>query len=1126
MRDPGPLLAPVLDALVEAGLRSDQAALLCDVELGLRLHERLNRGEAVGGAWVLFCGIPYARGRGLVTSDEAATALRSARFSLWTLRRRTAWHDALATYHALDKKVRAFDVPSPDALIVRLPTEGIADDRFTRYDRLLATAPPFKGSPAAFARQGLHRFQAGRATVRVDLPDTAHLAPPAGHDIHLLPPGSGEPISVNWDDLIVTAEEMDIIEPHDWACRMRSVRLRTRGESTFCENRDFTIAGIEHLLGIVGAGKSTLRDVLTVHLARQGGRITVVVGDVAETLELVRLYNLYTGGMAAPILGASGKERHAQRMHRRLAGRGEANVLAHQNPGFSYLSTSCVLNTLLGDQDDILAFNQAPCTRLHRRTVRPDAKREWSTVPVTCPYWAGCPRHRGAHELVPATIWVSTPAGLVDAAVPRPQNAEKIRYLEAACRRSDLVIIDEADRVQMQLDRMFAPAVALVGGADSRSLLDDLVGHKNRELFEGARTQLSHHDVEDWTAAVNTITTTTDRLYAMLVADRSLRDWVRTGYFSAWTLQLRLIEERYPDDATDAEEPRRQLTELLDEFRDNPFGDRAGKVTPELTALVNEVLTTGRQPATRRKLSDFLVKLFDLSPKLTELQIAYDEEQEQPRPAKRGHKPARDPADWLDEKRRQFEFTLLLSALEPKLALMNAMWPRVESVLKLGFNDMYQRPPDYGPIVPEAPMGNVLGFQFIVDGPPRHGVQSGELRYFRCSGIGRELLRAMPDLPRVDGRPGTNVLLMSGTSWAGSSSRYHVPVPVGVILLPDKDHVEAVVGGTEMRFEFLRSGAGPETLKLSGADLDERPEILRRMVTRLGEPDHDGSMLERELREWPDSRRRILLLVGSYDEAELAADTLHTLSPRWKGRVVRLVSDDVEVVVGSDDERHAPVLRRGDVDTLRHTDAEILVAPLLAVERGHNILNDDKVAAIGSVFFLARPNPRPDDLGLAVHTVNDWLVRFTDSADFAEQLGEASDLDHGATAIRTEARARWYRALARSLGWSSLGPDRDTVTWDLLVLIWQVIGRLVRGGVPARVVFVDSAFAPETAAGRPAEETSTTSLLHNIHAVLTPYLTADSTEPAHDRYIVDALYRPLWAALDRLLNDRTPECTL
>ncbi|WP_409494248.1 hypothetical protein [Amycolatopsis sp. cmx-11-12] len=1126
MREPEAVLETVLARLEEKKLRPDQAALLCDVEVGLRLHELVNPDEPVGGAWTLFCGIPYVRGRGLVTGGNAATMLRSARFTLWTLRRRSGWHDALTAYQEFDRKVRAFDVPDPSARIVRLPTEGIADDRFTFYDKLLSTAPPFTTRPISLAGQGLHRFQAGRTMLRVELPDTQGIPEPARHDIQLPPAGDGRAIPVVWRNLIATAEAMDRIEFHDWAGRLRSVRLRKRGKAGFHPSGRFTVAGIEHLLGIVGAGKSTLRDVLTVHLARRGRRVTVVVGDIAETLELVRLYNLYTGGLAAPILGASGKERHTRRMHRRLAGRGMPNLLAHDGSAFDHLSSSCAVNPLCGDHRDVLDFNQAPCTRFQRPTVRPWAKHEWSSVPLVCPFWAACPRHRGAHELVDATIWVSTPAGLVDASIPRPQNSERIRYLEAACRRSDLIIVDEADRVQMQLDRMFAPAVTLIGGSGRSSLLDDLNTHKIRELSEGARTQLSDRDVEDWTAAVNTITAATDRLYAMLVARRALRDWVHTGYFSAWTLQLRLIEERYPHDDPSTKEARQELMDELEVFRYNPFGDRARKAVPELTVLVNELLTTGRQSATRLKLRSQLVKLFDLVPKLADLQQSYDAEQKQPKRAKRGHKPAPHPDDWLDEKCHQFEFTLLLSALEPKLAAMNAMWPRVESVLKLAFNDMYQRPADYGPFVPEAPMGNVLGFQFIIDGPPRHGVQSGELRYFRCSGIGRELLRALPGIPEVDGRQRTNVLLMSGSSWAGSSSRYHVPVPVGAILLPHPAHARAVVDGTEMRFEFLRGGdAGP--LKLSGAGLDERPDILRRMAVRLGEQDHDGSILERELRVLPDPRRRVLLLVGSYEEAALVADTLHTLRPRWTGAVLRLVSDD-DADIGpelADTERHAPVLRRGDVGSLRHTTAEILVAPLLAVERGHNILNFDSVAALGTVYFLARPNPRPDDLGLAVHTVNDWLVRYADSPEFAQRMRAAADIEEGALAIRKEARRHWYRALVRSLGWSNLGKDRDTVTWDLLVLIWQVIGRLVRGGVHARVVFVDAAFAPETAAGKPAAETRETSLLHNIHAVLTPYLHPGSTESAHDRYIVNALYRPLWAALDRCLDNKDLKCT-
>ena len=149
------------------------------------------------------------------------------------------------------------------------------------------------------------------------------------------------------------------------------------------------------------------------------------------------------------------------------------------------------------------------------------------------------------------------------------------------------------------------------------------------------------------------------------------------------------------------------------------------------------------------------------------------------------------------------------------------------------------------------------------------------------------------------------------------------------------------------------------------------------------------------------------------------------------------------------------------METLAETSAEILAAPLLAVERGHNILNEDKKAAIGSVHFLARPNPRPDDLGLAVNAVNHWIVQAIDNGEFDQWVRGEPTLHDGAQEVRRKARAEWYRVLNRSMAWSRLGDDREQVTWDTLVLMWQVIGRLVRGGVPARVAFVDAAFAPQ-----------------------------------------------------------------
>ncbi|MFD8963258.1 hypothetical protein ACFV0W_41625, partial [Streptomyces anulatus] len=92
------------------------------------------------------------------------------------------------------------------------------------------------------------------------------------------------------------------------------------------------------------------------------------------------------------------------------------------------------------------------------------------------------------------------------------------------------------------------------------------------------------------------------------------------------------------------------------------------------------------------------------------------------------------------------------------------------------------------------------------------------------------------------------------------------------------------------------------------------------------------------------------------------------------------------------------------------------------------------------------------------------------------------------------------------------------VTWDMLVLMWQVIGRLVRGGVPARVVFVDAAFAPNRAATPERPDTPESSLLHSIVDVLDPYFEGDA-KSAEEQFIARALYEPLRRMLTRLLTD-------
>ncbi|KND32839.1 pPIWI_RE_Z domain-containing protein [Streptomyces acidiscabies] len=1147
-----------LRAFVGPLVRKPALEVFCQVELGLYLQQKLMPGSPAGSAWVLFSGYGFAEAYGVPLPSDTAQTLRVARYSLWTLRRSRTWREELEKYQQFDPRVRGYDVPDAESPAVRREL-SVGSDRFLVYEQLLCTAPPLAGKSMPVAGQGPHAFPVSRTMAVVDLPSVPR-TPLVAHDLDLEPAGGGEPLRFTRKCLERTAAEMDAAyartggdRPPRWLERLRAFDLSVKENGTFHkagkdEDFTFTVDGIQHLLGIVGAGKSTLRDIVAVHLAKLGKRTTIVVTDVAEVLKLVRLYNLYTGDAAAPVLGSSGRERHAQRLHRRLAGRGEHRLLAHDDPAFAYLGTSCVLNVRRhGATSSIepLAFSEAPCSRLRppsdpRRDKGGGQASEWQKNVTSCPYWSVCPRHHGARTLVGALIWVATPAGLIDASPPRPQNGERIRYLELACRRSDLVIIDEADRVQMQLDQIFAPAVLLASDED-KGLIDQLSRHKIRELAASGRTQLSERDVETFAAALNTAGSATDRLYAMLVAGYELRNWVRMGYFSAWTLQIGLLDERYelPDDSGPEHQnhaPREALGKLFDAFRDNPFGDRRRRTEEDfsqLTALLNELLHTGNPENTRHRLTEVMDEVFDIDPQYMaareqKYEEKYDEwQREEERQKKRGRRrkpkpPPQTPEQWRKELAKRFEFTLLLSALEPRLAMINAMWPRVEAALSLGYNTMYRRPLDYGPMVPEAPMGNVLGFQFRVSGQDEGGVRSGELTFFRCSGVGRELLRAMPHLSSVDGKPGAHLLLMSGSSWAGASSRYHVCVPVGVIIEPPSEVTERIADESLMRFEFIDDG--DEKLRLSGTHPDERPEKLRRIAIHLGAGGEEydaleGGPLEQELLSLPPGRDQILLLVGSYAEARIVADTLHNLNIRWRDRALCLVSDDEEIA--TEDEApsayRARSLRRGDVEHLKDLDADILVAPLLAVERGHNILNDDDEAAIGTVYFLARPNPHPEDLSLAVHAVNDWIVRAVTGGDFAAWAQGQATVEDYADEVRRLARSRWYQVLARSMAWSRLTDTvREQVTWDMLVLMWQVIGRLVRGGVPARVVFVDAAFAPNRGAVPPSPDTPSSSLLHSVLDVLDPYFDGD-TKTSEEQFIVSALYKPLWRMLTRLL---------
>ncbi|MFE2927769.1 pPIWI_RE_Z domain-containing protein [Streptomyces goshikiensis] len=1092
MRDITPVIKPVVDELTtHPGHDLDRTQLedLCRLETGLLLLETTLPAAPALAGWTLFSGYPFARAWAaprLGASAEAA--LRAARHALWPFQRQSAWDEALKEYRAMPAALRGYDIVSPEQPPERRRPAAAAG-RWEAYRRLLRQAPPFRTRDLRPAGPGLHAFPAGRTTAHVELP-VINLQAPAGHDLGAGRHGRG-PVRFSYGELRATAAEMDARHPGAWVDRLDRIRWSGRTEHGFTDTTDLTVARLQHLACRERGALHTLRDIIAVHMAhKRHGRVAVIVGRESDALRLVRLYNLHAQGSAAPVLALPGRPWHIERTHREQLRRLGRNLLSAEETAFDYLSTACALNELRSEPgtNTPLSFGDAPCHGLRPVSAgtRPGEER-------VCPLLPACPRHRADRELVDASIWVATIPGLLEVSPHPTQNHEDVRMLELACRRSDLVLVDHADRAQQTLDRSFATARSLVGGR--HEFLEDLHERRRRSPRAERRAETADRSADTWSGALDTGRITARKLHDLLEEQPALRAAVDLTCFSAHSIQRGILEDALP--GPDTAPPDRRLTEQLDEFRKDPFGELRppGSDRPhsELTALLHDLLRTGDPRNTHARLLWVTEALFASQ-------------------ADQGHRPDRRPHSLA----ARFELFLLLSALESSLGLLLDTWHRANPVVRAGFNPLVKIPFDFLPLVPEPPMGEVLGFRFVerVSG-------MGELSFFRCHGVGRELLTGLHGLPEADGLPATNVLLMSGTGWAGAATKTHLPVPVGVVA---ELRTPTPRGVMRHEPEITEEGA----LRLSEIPPDERTVALRRAAWALGASEAEGAdaggPLERQLMALPDGRDHLLMIVGSYDEAQIVADTLHTMGERWHGRVMRLARDDDAGSPASDTaDDGARILARGDLGDFRTLNADVLVAPLNALDPRHRVLNHRGTGVFGGVYFLSCPGHFPRDPETAVSAVNSWITRATANGDFTAWTRSAATLSEGGLDLRRRAEREWERLLGRGETWGKLGEDRHAVTWDLIVAMAQVIGLAQDGGEAVDVVLVDAGFAPGRHRTPQQPDTARTSRLHSMFDVLRPYFDPAGTVDPHDRYVARALYGPLWTMLSGCLAGFTDE---
>jgi hypothetical protein len=939
----------------------------------------------------------------------------------------------------------------------------------------------------------------------------------AGHAAHA-------PLTITRQALETVADFLDHLEqasqatelrlqPGGWRRRLAGMSLRWFEGDDLVEANELVLDSTVHLPGVLAVGKSTLMVLAAVWCAVNGYHATLVVGDVSTTLQIANDINNWllhplvrsqavtlpedpttrrcypeqqrrvVGNeglpVATPILGRTGRAEHIAQLTRdteKLAR--QYNVLRLQHWGWRWLNTSCALaadsRPATGNAQQPMPPGQEPCERLlpfdyatARDQQRKAPKRQKSNgeeqageaeVISACPLMDRCPVRQADRDLVTASIWITTPQALVQSQAPRLVTSKRMTVYEMVYRRSDAVMVDECDAAQAVFDSAFMPSETLAQPGGVAGLFGELVAEVNSR---GALSA-ADDDTRAWISAVYSAKKLTELLYDILTSKERgerIRSKLGNSLFSDTDLFVFILWELLgvtdSRGATEAQEKaHHQCFEELRPFVLNPDGNRdmiANELLAPLVWVAKTLDSEGHTAEVRRQCEDWV----DYARAWAE-EILAREESGPTTCWSSSEESQRGVGEYWQSLAALVEFTVLVIVLDKRLTTIVTDWDAAPAGVTARRNRLRRWGKDLESVLPLPPTGQVFGFQYTgIKGRPD---LEGTLRYFQFSAVGRWLLLQFHNLFQdLDGIAGPHTLLLSGTSWAPPSSAHVQVAPAGA-LAPGKKSPTTHQWQWQYTPVLRVSGAtGTERLsraQASGVEMGRSGGVIRRTMDEL-------ARLEQEDPEkWAD-RRRVLVLTGSYREAESAWNGLSSGCadlPDLRDGIYLLTraQEHDETRIGQVDSQARWVTKGSLRDHALVDKIKILTAPMGSLGRAVNILNRDGKAAFGAIMFVVRALRPPHDPETHARRLVYWIQRRGATATTPQTFGDT------AQALRREAHTKWYALLIGDKPWRRLPmDDRDELAATVFTQTWQAAGRGIRGDVPVIVHFVDEAYGVE-----------------------------------------------------------------
>ena len=331
------------------------------------------------------------------------------------------------------------------------------------------------------------------------------------------------------------------------------------------------------MIGLPGAGKSTLIFLLVVLLARQGRRVTLLVPSIEFALALDADFARYSVPTAL-LVGQSpdARRRHATRLAERIATMDSAGF-GQTAAGAELLGTRCALSAFVSVPPAAFEFphDRPPCTSVRQASLQQERKRRPRGLsimsagnrmrPATiCPAFG---RRRGARAYWARDLHRGS-------RVPH-FHTERMRHFERIARTSDLVIIDEVDGAQAALDQKGFAELDLFGSSESYEtmLLDDVF-----DPVASGRGMALSLSIENYTLASNRFMRLNRALRAHLLERMAEEDGILAGFKDAFVTGNSILARMYLDPEIDEEEHGSRRFDLIRRFFEQ---------------LVRSVLTSG-----------------------------------------------------------------------------------------------------------------------------------------------------------------------------------------------------------------------------------------------------------------------------------------------------------------------------------------------------------------------------------------------------------------------------------------------------------------------------------------------------------------------------------------------------